>query len=263
MGRLKILWNQPTPAVVPGTPRSRETQFSTGTPQGNFFALDAATGSFAGKPPSLGRLHGEPDRDARAGCDRRPGNRLHLWSRRRQRPCARKIRPNTLGRPAIWGSGTRSPSTSPSVWLPTTRARRRRSSRGVRSSSSIPNDGRVIWQTYTISDADYANGSTGSSIWTSPASTPTAIRFTSVPATTLPSLAKAPVTRSWPLTRAPAGQVGQSSRTGGRHLDTGFPVRPDSDFGDSPQLYRLPDGRKVVGDGQKTGSTTFLTRRPA
>src|SRR5262249_31948367 len=32
-----------------------------------------------------------------------------------------------------------------------------------------------------------------------------------------------------------------------------FPLGPDADFGDSPQLYRLPDGRKVVGEGQKNG----------
>ena len=28
---------------------------------------------------------------------------------------------------------------------------------------------------------------------------------------------------------------------------------PDFDFGDSPQIYRLPSGRKVVGAGQKSG----------
>jgi len=35
----------------------------------------------------------------------------------------------------------------------------------------------------------------------------------------------------------------------------------DQDFGDAPKLYNLPDGRKVVGAGQKSGAYTVLDAR--
>ena len=35
----------------------------------------------------------------------------------------------------------------------------------------------------------------------------------------------------------------------------------DQDFGDAPKIYRLPNGRKVVGAGQKSGAYSVLDAR--
>jgi len=111
----------------------------------------------------------------------------------------------------------------------------------------------VIWQTFTISDADYARGASGVSIWTSPVFDDesrtiyigTGNNFTEPPTANSDAIM---------AFDAATGQVKWvNQRTPNDIWTIRFPLGPDSDFGDSPQIYRLPDGRKVVGDGQKNG----------
>jgi len=164
-----------------------------------------------------------------------------------------KIRPNTFGRPAIWGSGTQvgkyiaigvasNDEGPPPPFL----------SRG----SLIlldPQDGRVVWQTFMITEAQAANGSSGASIWTTPVFDEksgtiyagTGNNFTE-PATLTSDAIIA--------FDAKTGAIKWVNQCTPNDVSTSkFPLGPDFDFGDSPQLYRLPDGRKVVGEGQKSG----------
>jgi polyvinyl alcohol dehydrogenase (cytochrome) len=251
---LKVLWQQPTPAVVAGTPAVvGDTDFD-GDAAGNFYALDAATGRLRWQTPIAGAVFtaspivlrgrvviGGQNNGVIYGLDQ--GNGRVIW----------QVKPNTLGRPAIWGSGTQvgkfvaigvasNDETSAPPFL----------SRGSLVLLD-PHDGGVIWQTFTVSDADYANGSTGVSIWTSPvydAESDTVYVGTGNNFT-MPATANSDAVMAFDAATGRVKWVNQ--RTPNDVWTIRFPLGPDSDFGDSPQLYRLPDGRKVVGDGQKNG----------
>ena len=254
VSKLKILWQQPTPAIVAGTPAVVGGTVFDGDAAGNFYAIDAAKGKlrwkttidgavFTASPIVLrGRVViGDQKTGTIYGLDK--GNGRVLW----------KILPNPFGRPAIWGSGARvgkyvaigiasNDEGPPPPFL---------------SKGSLvlldPQDGSVVWQTFTISDADYANGSTGASIWTTPVFDEesdtiyagTGNNFTD------------PATNTSDAIMAFDAKTGAikwvNQRTVADVWTPVFPTGPDFDFGDSPQLYKLPDGRKVVGDGQKSG----------
>jgi polyvinyl alcohol dehydrogenase (cytochrome) len=116
-----------------------------------------------------------------------------------------------------------------------------------------PQDGSVVWQTFTVSDADYARGSTGVSIWTSPVfdEDSNTIYVGTGNNFTEPATANSDAIMAFD---AGTGQVKWVNQRFPNDVWTiRFPLGPDADFGDSPQLYQLPDGRKVVGDGQKNG----------
>ena len=49
VSRLKVLWQQPTPAVVPGTPAVVGGTVFDGDAGGNFYAIDAAKGKLRWK----------------------------------------------------------------------------------------------------------------------------------------------------------------------------------------------------------------------
>jgi polyvinyl alcohol dehydrogenase (cytochrome) len=118
--------------------------------------------------------------------------------------------------------------------------------------------GRRLWKTYTV-----RRGLDGGAVWSTPA-------------------VGAGGSRLWVGTgnayHAPAGARTDSmlmmdARTGRilRHFQaTANDVwngaedsarSPDADFGASPNLFRLPDGRPVVGQGQKSGTYWVLDRR--
>jgi len=252
---LGVLWQLSTPAVVAGTPAVVDNTVFVGDAAGNFYAIQAEDGrlrwqthidgaSFTASPTVLrGRVViGDKNTGFIYGLD--VGNGRILW----------KVLPNPFGRPAIWGSSTivgknvaigvaSNDESFPAPYF----------SRG----SLIlldPQDGRVVWQTFTVSDAEYAAGATGASIWSTPAYDEdsqtlyigTGNNFTD------------------PATATSDALIAFDSRTGAiRWVNQRTPGdvwtiplprgNPDFDFGDSPQLYRLPDGRKVVGDGQKSG----------
>jgi polyvinyl alcohol dehydrogenase (cytochrome) len=123
-----------------------------------------------------------------------------------------------------------------------------------------PSDGHIIWQTYTISDADHAAGATGAAIWGTPAYdrasntlfVGTGNNYT--PTTTGTSDALMAVDAAdghikW---------VNQETQDDSWNFIYPFQTPgdpnnpPDFDFGDSPQVYRV-GGRLVVGAGQKSG----------
>jgi polyvinyl alcohol dehydrogenase (cytochrome) len=254
VGGLKVRWRFPTPAIVTGTPAVVGGTVFDGDTAGNFYALDAATGKlrwktavaaarFTASPTVLrGRvIIGDQLSGSIYGLDK--GNGRVLW----------RIRPNSFGRPAIWGSGTQvgkyvaigvasNDEGPPPPFL----------SRGSLVLLD-PQDGRVVWQTFTISEAEYAAGATGASIWTTPVFDEesntiyagTGNNFTE-PATTTSDAIIASDAKTGAIRWV-------NQRTPNDVWTPVFPLGPDFDFGDSPQLYRLPDGRKVVGEGQKSG----------
>jgi polyvinyl alcohol dehydrogenase (cytochrome) len=251
---LRVLWRQPTPAVVAGTPAVVGGTVFDGDAAGNFYALDARSGrlrwsaSFSGvvftaSPVVLrGRVViGGQSNGVIYGLDK--GNGRVVW----------QVRPNTFGRPGIWGSGTQvgkyvaiGVASNDETAAPPFRSR----------GSLVlldPQDGRVVWQTFTVSDADYANGATGVSIWTTPVfdEESNTIYIGTGNNFTEPATANSDSIMAFDAATGRVKWVNQ--RTPNDIWTIRFPLGPDSDFGDSPQLYDLPDGRKVVGDGQKNG----------
>jgi polyvinyl alcohol dehydrogenase (cytochrome) len=123
-----------------------------------------------------------------------------------------------------------------------------------------PADGRVIWQTYTISDADYAAGATGAAIWT----TPSYDRASNTIYVGTGNNYGEPETPTSDALMAIDAADGHIKWVNQETLDDTWnfiypftdPDNPDNppdfDFGDSPQVYRL-GGRLVVGAGQKSG----------
>jgi polyvinyl alcohol dehydrogenase (cytochrome) len=254
IGTLKVLWNTATPGVVSGTPVVSGNTVFAGDTLGNVFALRADDGTIrwqtnlpgaaftATATVMQGRVViGDQANAFIYGLDK--GNGKLLW----------KIQPNTFGRPAVWGSGTQvgkylaigiasNDEGPPPPFL----------SRGSLVLLD-PQDGTVVWQTYTISDADYANGSTGASIWSTPVLDG---ESNTIYAGTGNNFTQPPNGTSDAIMAFDAG-TGQikwvNQRTKADVWTPVFPLGPDADFGDSPQLYTLPDGTKVVGEGQKNG----------
>src|SRR5215471_17232697 len=128
-----------------------------------------------------------------------------------------------------------------------------------------PLNGKVLWKTYTISDADYANGASGSPVW----STPTFDVLTGTIFVTTGN------NYSQPATTTSDGFIALDAVTGAikwthqlipndtwnyRYQYTpGSTV--DADFGDSPQVYTLHNGQRVVGAGSKDGFYHVLDAR--
>lgn len=119
-----------------------------------------------------------------------------------------------------------------------------------------PRTGSVIWQSFMISDADRAAGAAGASIWSTPSYDP----VTKLIYVTTGNNFSAPTTStSDAIVAVDAGSgkiVWVNQRTPNDLWTFAYPAdpaHPDYDFGDSPQVYTLPSGQKVVGAGQKSG----------
>ncbi len=261
VANLAVLWQFPTATIVTGTPVVTDNMvFAAET--GNFaggtvYALNANTGVVVWQttlPGSNLTASATVMRGRVVIGDQATGNIYGLnedngkllWT----------IKPNTYGKPAIWGSGTQVGKylaigvASNEELIPTT---------VFQSRGSVvlldPQDGRVLWQTYTINNTDYANGANGASVWTTPAydsDTNTIFVGTGnnfAPPTTLTSDAMMALDASTGAIK----WVNQLTPNDSWNPFPGGQLGPDFDFGDSPQIYRLPNGRKVVGAGQKSG----------
>src|SRR5262249_27326419 len=116
--------------------------------------------------------------------------------------------------------------------------------------------GNIIWQTYTISDAESAAGSSGSPIWSSP----TFDKGTNTIYATTGNNYSQPTQGTSDAFIAFDATTGAIKWTNQRTADDEWTFvfgdtseeHPDFDIGDSPQIYKL-DGRTYVSAGQKSG----------
>jgi polyvinyl alcohol dehydrogenase (cytochrome) len=108
--------------------------------------------------------------------------------------------------------------------------------------------GNVIWHTYMISLAQQQSGSAGAAVWSTPTFDPAT---NTIYVTTSDNY-------SPPATDTGEAIIALDASSGAfrwvRTFRVGNGVVPDADFGDSPQIYNLPSGQKVVGAGQKSGT---------
>lgn len=131
-----------------------------------------------------------------------------------------------------------------------------------------PETGAVVWQTYTISAAWAKAGAAGASVWTSPAYDAELNRVfiatgnnfanrddapTTVTSDAIISIDAATGKMCWINQRTHADTYVLAYKQGSEH--------PDFDFGDSPEVFRLSNGRAVVAAGQKSGVLHLLDAR--
>ena len=111
-----------------------------------------------------------------------------------------------------------------------------------------PDNGRMNWQTYLITEQEQKSGSSGAGVW----STPTYDADTGLVYVTTGN------NYTTPATDTSDAFVALNPKRKGEIQWTHQCVTDDTgtveaDIGDSPQVYALPDGRKVVGAGEKNG----------
>jgi len=119
-----------------------------------------------------------------------------------------------------------------------------------------PDTGAIVWQTYTVTNAQLAGGASGASIW----STPTYDSALNLIYVTTGNNFTQPTTLTSDAIMAVNATTGAIAWTTQLYPNDEWnfrfpysPDHPDADFGDSAQVYTLPGGVRVVGAGQKSG----------
>jgi polyvinyl alcohol dehydrogenase (cytochrome) len=257
---LKVKWQYATPAPVSATPVVSDGNVYAGDMAGNFFALNAngtlkwsklldasgitASAAVAGNLVIVGALSG-----AVYGLNRNDGS--IAWT----------MRPDSHPLAAIWGSPTKigkyivlgvASNEEPAAGDPSYHCC---SSRGSVVMLD-PKNGAVVWQTFMVTDAQRSAGASGASVW----STPSYDASKKLIYVTTGNNFSQPTTLTSDAIIALDADTGVISwvnqRTPNDEWNYSFPPSPDHpdfDFGDSPQVYELPNGRRVVGAGQKSG----------
>jgi uncharacterized protein (TIGR03118 family) len=260
VGNLQVQWEFPTQGVVSGTPAVVGNSVYAGDSMGNFYALSRdgkllwqtkVNGPVTDSPLVMnntvifGTL-GDETTDTPGtiyGLDAKTGN--VLWQTQPQ--------PNDP-RAQIWGSATRvGDNIAIGVASGDEGSPQPPTSRGSLVMLD-PSDGHIIWQTFTISDSDYAKGATGAGIWSTPAyDSKLGLLYDGTG-----NNYSSPTTGTEDAMMAFDAKTGAivwvNQRTSGDNWDFLFnSSAPDFDFGDSAHLYTLANGETVVGSGQKSG----------
>jgi polyvinyl alcohol dehydrogenase (cytochrome) len=108
-----------------------------------------------------------------------------------------------------------------------------------------PDNGRIIWQAYLVTDQEQKRGSSGAGVW----STPTYDVTTDTVYVTTGNNYTSPATTTSDAFVALNGTTGKIVWT--HQLVRNDTGQIEADFGDSPQIYTLPTGENVVGAGEK------------
>ena len=264
---LHQLWDFPTAGIVTGTPAVVDNVAYAGDTSGMFYAVRASDGKLLWKAQVNGEVTDSPlvtdgtvifgtQGNATASPSPIPGAvyglDAHTGAVRWQ------VTPDSNPAAQIWGSAT---MVGKNVAI------------GVASGDEInfdtppftargslalldPHNGHIIWQTFTVSDADYARGANGAAIWSTPAYDPA----TNIIYATTGNNYSAPATSmsdAMVAFNATTGQVLWSNQATPNDTWTPrFPLGPDFDFGDSPHIYQIAvngQAETVVGAGQKSG----------
>lgn len=118
--------------------------------------------------------------------------------------------------------------------------------------------GRRLWKTRTV-----PKGHDGGAVWSTPAAGPGGHRIWVGTGNAYHPPA-GPMTDSMLMLSARTGKVLRYFQATADDVWNGAEDSaraPDADFGASPNLFRLPNGRAVVGQGQKSGTYWVLDRR--
>lgn len=131
-----------------------------------------------------------------------------------------------------------------------------------------PHTGAVIWQTYMVSDEEYAAGASGASIWTVPAFDPDTNTVYVATGNNFGNDDTAITTETGDAIVSINAADGAIRWANQRWADDSWvlhyslteadPAHPDYDFGDGVELFELPGRRKVVAAGQKSGFMHLL-----
>ena len=256
---LQVKWQFPTPAPVTGTPVVANNLVYAGDMSGQFYAL-GRNGNLLWSRQLAGAVTASAlitDQAIIVGTisgtlyGLKPTTGAVLWS---MRPDAHPVA-GLWGSPIKVGRYVAVPVGSNEEQAATTAGYVCCSTRG----SVVlldPKNGSVVWTTPTITDAQRAAGSSGASIW----STPTYDAASGQIFVSTGNNFSQPTTGTSDALIALDAKTGAirwvNQRTANDEWNYRFPIsdaHPDFDFGDSPQIYRLPGGRKVVGAGQKSG----------
>jgi len=259
VSRLHVLWNVTTPAPVTGTPAVVGNDVFAGDWSGNFYQLDQRNGhigwtAHAAAPISASALvQGDKvifgdQAGFIYGLDRRSGA-MRWQVRPNPHPWAAIFSsPIPVGRYVAIGiaSNEEEAALDPGYTCCS-----------FRGSVVLldPQNGDVVWQTYFISEGEQAAGSSGAAVW----STPTYDDDLDLIYVDTGNNYSAPATGKSDAVIALDANTG-SIRWANQRIPNDvsnftYPIQPDkdSDFGDSPQIYRLFNGQKVVGAGDKNG----------
>jgi polyvinyl alcohol dehydrogenase (cytochrome) len=267
VGGLGIRWTFPTAGPIAGTPAVVNDHVFVADATGVVYALDRDGHELWQTTLNVGPTFGHVKVTASALVTNRTviigdlSGQIHgldvdtgaeKWS----------VRPNPHPYAAIWGSATMvgndvaiGVSSVEEFWAPYLSPDYHPSFRGSLALLD-PATGQVLWQTYTISAAESAAGSSGSPIW----STPTYDRATNTIYATTGNNYSEPTQGTSDAFIAFDAATGAIKWVNQRTHDDTWTFRfgdssaahPDFDIGDSPQLYKI-GGKTVVSAGQKSG----------
>jgi polyvinyl alcohol dehydrogenase (cytochrome) len=249
---LGIKWMYPTAGDVYATPAVVDNTVYAGDSKGVFYALTSggrllwtfnAAAGITSSALVTNRMVFFGDQGGNIyGLDRNTGDKI--WS----------VRPNSHPLAAIWGSpawadgglivgiasNEEDAAQKPGSTYPCCTFR----GSAVRLN---PDTGNIVWQTSFISDAESRVGAAGAPVW----STPTYDANLGFVFITTGNNYRAPGTAlsdSFIALDIKTGEIRWSHQTRANDDQPN-----DYDFGDSPQIYTLASGQKVVGAGQKSG----------
>jgi polyvinyl alcohol dehydrogenase (cytochrome) len=264
---LHVLWNFPTAGPIAGTPAVVNDHVYVADATGVVYALDRDGHELWQTTLNVGPTFGHAKVTASALVTNRTviigdlSGQIHgldvdtgaeKWS----------VRPNPHPYAAIWGSPTMvgndvaiGVSSVEEFWAPYLSPDYHPSFRGSLVLLD-PATGNVIWQTFTISPAENAAGSSGSPIW----STPTYDQATNTIYATTGNNYSEPTQGTSDAFIAFDAATGAIKWVNQRTKDDVWTFRfgdssgahPDFDIGDSPKIYKL-GGETVVSAGQKSG----------
>ena len=267
VGDLGVRWNFPTHGPVAGTPAVVNDRVYAADAAGYVYALDRDGHPLWETQLSIGPTFGYVKLSSSVLVTNRTvivgdlSGQLHgldvdtgavRWT----------TRPNDHPFAAIWGSPTMvghnvavGVSSVEEFYAPFLPAGYHPSFRGSLALLD-PATGGIVWQTYTISDAESAAGSSGSPIWSSPTYDP---GTNTIFATTGNNYSQ-PTQGTSDAFMAFDATTGAVKWTNQRTADDEWTFlfgdtseeHPDFDIGDSPQVYRV-GGRTLVSAGQKSG----------
>jgi polyvinyl alcohol dehydrogenase (cytochrome) len=256
---LRELWSVTTPGAVTGTPVVVDDQVYVGDWSGGFYKLRASDGHTVWKAQVLAPISASAlvqenrvifgDQSGFIyGLDRNTGGRRWRISPNPHPVAAIFGSPTPIGRYVAIGISSNEEQAAATPGYPCCT---------FRGSVVLldPSDGRVLWQTYFISERESAAGSAGASVW----NTPTYDEDLDLIFVGTSNNYRQPAT-----SRSDAF-IALDPRTGAIRWESQRVVGDVSNFtiewhdgidagiGDSLQIYRLPNGRKVVGAGSKNG----------